>query len=105
MPVSVTLDGYAGSHRAVRELVAEGRRWKRTTLRSSNYLNNLVEQDHRSIEARTRPMLGFQTFASAATAIAGIELLHRIRKGQFSLRKLGLKDQAAPIIWKAVLAA
>ena len=104
-PVSVTLDGYVASHRAVREMPSEDRRWKRTTLRSSKYLNNLVEQDHRGIKSRTRPMLGFKTFASAATTIAGIELLHRIRKGQFSLRTLGLKDQTAPFLWNAVLAA
>ena len=104
-PVSITLDGYAASHRAVRELADEDRRWKRTTLRSSKYLNNLLEQDHRGIKSRTKPMLGFKTFAPAATTIAGIELLHRIRKEQFSLRKLGLKDQAAPAIWSAVLAA
>jgi transposase-like protein len=104
-PVSVTLDGYAASHRAMREMVNEDRGWQHTTLRSSKYLNNLIEQDHRGIKSRTRPMLGFKTFASAATTLAGIELLHRIRKGQFSLRKLGLKDQAAPVIWDAVLAA
>ncbi len=50
-------------------------------------------------------MLGFKIFVFAATTIAGIELLHRIRKGQFSLRKLGLKDQAAPCVWNAVLVA
>ena len=104
-PVSVTLDGYAASHRAVRELANEDRRWKRTTLRSSKYLNNLVEQDHRGIKSRTRPMLGFKTFATAATTIAGIELLHRIRKQQFSLSNLGLKDQTALSLWNAVLAA
>ena len=75
-PRTVTFDGYAASHRAVREMVDEDRRWKRTTLRSSKYLNNLVEQDHRGIKSRTRPMLGFKTFAAAATTIAGIELLH-----------------------------
>ena len=104
-PVSVMLDGYAASHRAVRELANEDRRWKRTTPRSSKYLNNLVEQDHRGIKSRTRPMLGFKTFANAATTIAGVELLHRIRKQQFSLSNLSLKDQAAPSLWNAVLAA
>ena len=41
----------------------------------------------------------------AATTIAGIELLRRIGKSQFFLRRLRLKDQAAPAIWNAVLAA
>lgn len=47
------------------------------------YLNNLVEQDHRSIKRRVRPMLGFKSFKSAASTIAGIELINMIRKGQF----------------------
>ena len=47
------------------------------------YLNNLVEQDHRFIKRRVRPMLGFKSFASAASTIAGIEIVNMIRKGQF----------------------
>ncbi len=43
-------------------------------------------------------MLGLKTFASAATTIACIELLHRIRKEQLSLKKLRLEDQATPAI-------
>jgi hypothetical protein len=41
----------------------------------------------------------------AATTIAGIELMHRIRKGQFKLGRLGTKGNTAPKIWNAVLAA
>jgi transposase-like protein len=51
------------------------------------------------------PMLGFKNFRRAATTIAGIELIHRIRKGQFKLGKLRIKDKTAPEIWNAVLAA
>jgi putative transposase len=47
------------------------------------YLNNLVEQDHRFIKRRVRPVLGFKSFKSAASTIAGIELVNMIRKGQF----------------------
>ena len=83
----------------------ENRAWKQSKLRSSKYLNNLIEQDHRGIKFRTRPMLGFKNFDCAATTIAGIELLRRIGKNQFSLRPLRVKDQTAPTIWNAVLAA
>ena len=31
-------------------------------LRQIKYLNNIVEQDHRSIKRIVRPMLGFQSF-------------------------------------------
>ena len=103
-PVSITLDGYAASHRAVREMPKEDQRWNRTKLRSSKYLNNLTEQDHRGIKSRTGPMLGFKDFDCAATSIAGIELLRRIRKGQFALGRLRLKRQSVPTIWNAVLA-
>jgi transposase-like protein len=102
-PVSITLDGYAASHRAVRELPAQNSRWKDTRLRSSKYLNNRIEQDHRNVKSRIKPMLGFKVFDRAAVTIAGIELLHRIRKGQFNLGRLRLKGQAAPAIWDAVL--
>jgi transposase-like protein len=48
-------------------------------------------------------MLGFKRFRNAATTIAGIELMHRIRKGQFNLSMLGFEDTPAPAIWNAVL--
>jgi transposase-like protein len=104
-PISITLDGYAASHRAVREMSSENEVWKHPKLRSSKYLNNLIEQDHRGIKSRTGPMLGFKRFDYAAITIAGVELLRRIHKGQFALGPLRLKDQAAPAIWNAVLAA
>jgi transposase-like protein len=44
----------------------------------------LIEQDHRNIKSRTNAMLGFRQFSNAAITIAGIELMHRIRKGQFA---------------------
>ena len=51
-------------------------------LRQVKYLNNLVEQDHRAIKRLTRPLLGFKSFWSAAITLAGIELMHMVRKGQ-----------------------
>ena len=104
-PLRITLDGYAASHRAVREMPSENEIWKHTRLRSSKYLNNPIEQDHRGIKSRTGPVLGFRRFVYAAITIAGIELLRRIHKGQFALGSLRPKDQAAPAIGNAVLAA
>jgi transposase-like protein len=83
----------------------EDEAWNHTKLRSSKYLNNLIEQDHRGIKPRTGPMLGFKNFDCAAITIAGVELLRRIRKGQFASGRLRLKNQTAPAIWNAVLAA
>ncbi|MFV8988267.1 DDE-type integrase/transposase/recombinase, partial [Serratia fonticola] len=53
------------------------------SVRQNKYLNNLVEQDHRNIKRRIRPMLGFKSFRRAQTILAGIELIHMIRKGQY----------------------
>ncbi|HYX36315.1 MAG TPA: IS6 family transposase, partial [Oligoflexus sp.] len=49
------------------------------------FLNNIVEQDHRRIRQRTRPMLGIKTFTSAAKTIAGIEIMAMIKKGQLDI--------------------
>ena len=77
-----------------------------TTLRSSKYLNNLIEQDHCSVKLRIGPMLGFRLLLGTATiTIAGIELLRRIQKGQFNLGRLRLEDRSASDICNAALAA
>jgi putative transposase len=55
-------------------------------MRQIKYLNNIVEQDHRAIKRQVRPMLGFKSFWSAAVTLAGVELMHMIRKGRLLLR-------------------
>jgi transposase-like protein len=102
-PETITLDGYAASHRAAREMIAQGQLPEDTNIRSSKYLNNLIEQDHRNIKSRTKVMLGFKLFRNAATTISGIELMHRIRKGQFNLCALGLEDTSTPAVWNVIL--
>jgi len=72
------------SHLALRLLRREDPKWKYVQVRSSQYLNNLIEQDHRAIKRRCTSMGGFKSFGSAAITLAGIELAHRIRKRQFS---------------------
>jgi transposase-like protein len=104
-PDTTTLDGYAASHRAVREMKADCDLKENTKVRSSKYLNNVIEQDHRGVNARLGPMLGLKWFRTAAITITGIELLHRIRKGQFNLGRLRLKDRRASATWEAVLTA
>jgi transposase-like protein len=51
-------------------------------LRQSAYLNNRIEQDHRAIKRRIRPMLGFKSAESARIILGGIEMVHMMRKGQ-----------------------
>jgi putative transposase len=52
------------------------------TIRQCKYLNNMVEQDHRAVKRKVRPMLGFKSFWAACCTIAGIEVMHAMRKGQ-----------------------
>jgi transposase-like protein len=104
-PRTTTLDGLKQSHLALRLLRREDPKWKYVLVRSSQYLNNLIEQDHRAIKRRCASMGGFKSFRSAAITSSGIELAHRIRKRQFSLgrgryRNFGSLKQ----IWDRTLA-
>jgi len=54
-------------------------------IRQIKYLNNIVEQDHRFIKKRTKPMLGFKSFYSAKVTIAGIENVRMIQKRQITV--------------------
>jgi transposase-like protein len=80
VPVKITIDKSGANTAAVRSLIADS--GVPIELRQSKYLNNLVEQDHRAIKRRTRPMMGFKSFWSARRIIAGIETMHMINKGQ-----------------------
>jgi transposase-like protein len=85
VPRKITLDGHVPSRRALWLLRREHACWRNVLVRTNRYLNNIVEQDHRAIKHRCASMAGFKSFATAAVAIAGIELAHRIRKRQFIL--------------------
>ena len=76
-----------------------------TEVRSSKYLNNLIEQDHRDVKSGIDPMLGFKRFRTAAITIAGVELVRRTHKDQFNIGRLRLEDRRVPAVWNAVLAA
>ena len=89
----------------MRELKADGSLPSDTKLRSSKYLSNLIEQDHRGVKQRIAVILGFKGFRHAAIMIAGIELMHRIRKGQFGLGHLDVQGRTASAVWNAVLGA
>jgi MFS family permease len=80
--------------------------WGVSTLITS-WVNQLVGPGQRldGVKLRIGPMPGFKWFSTAAIVIAGIELVRRIHKGQFKLRRLRLKDRSTPAVWNAVLAA
>ena len=96
IPRVVTLDAYAASHRAIAELKSAGTLPRRVRIRSSKYLNNVVEQDHRRIKQRIRPMLGFKRFDTAAVTITGIELAQKTKNDQFKIGQLSGRPGTAP---------
>jgi IS6 family transposase len=55
---------------------------RRCRCRIVPYLNNIVEQDHRSIKRRVNASLGFRSIDGAQRTIQGYEAMHMIRKGQ-----------------------
>ena len=45
-------------------------------------MNNIIEQDHRSIKQIVNTMLGFKSFQSANKTLKGIEAMNMIKKRQ-----------------------
>ena len=78
VPEKVTIDK-SGVNKAALDEVNAGRDLP-IVVRQAKYLNNMVEQDHRAIERATRPILNFKSFRSARNVLAGVELMHMIRK-------------------------
>ena len=70
-------------------------------VRQIKYLNNVVEQDHRAIKRIIRPMMGFKDFRCARSILAGIEVMHIIRKGQ--MQDEGIAKSAAEQFYLLVM--
>lgn len=82
LPRVITVDKNPAYTTAVQQLKDEKAMKQETLLRQKKYLNNIIEQDHRFIKKIIKPMLGFKSFKTAENTIAGIEVMHMIRKGQ-----------------------
>jgi transposase-like protein len=55
------------------------------------YLNNVLEQDHRAIKRRMRASQYFRSFWGAWRTIAGYEAIHMMRKSQVCCSAAGAK--------------
>ena len=77
--VTDRLTSYPG---ALRDMKREGELGRFVQHRRGRWLNNWVEQDHRRIKRRVRPMLGFKRFVTARRTLAGIEAMAMLSKGQ-----------------------
>jgi transposase-like protein len=79
----MTIDGSDANEAAIKRSNEE--HGTAIAIRQVQYLNNIVEQDHRAVKRVTRPMLGFQSFDAAQDTLVGIELMHMIKKRQMVL--------------------
>jgi len=80
VPEKITIDGSAANEAGIKSYNEE--HGIVIAIRKINYLNNIVEQDHRGVKRVTRPMLGFKSFDAAQDTLVGIELMHMINKRQ-----------------------
>lgn len=81
-PEKVTIDKSGSNLSALNNANKELAEDQQIEIRQIKYLNNIIEQDHRFIKKRTKPMLGFKSFHSAKVTIAGIENIRMIQKMQ-----------------------
>jgi transposase-like protein len=70
-PRKIALDGYQPSHQALRLLRREDPKRKYFLVRSSQYPNNVIEQDHRAIKRRCAWMTGFSQVTRTALRSSG----------------------------------
>ena len=83
-PQKVTIDKSGSNISALNAANKDLPEDQKIEVRQIKYLNNIVEQDHRFIKKRTKPMLGFKSFHSAKMTITGIENIRMIQKGQIT---------------------
>ena len=79
-PEKITIDKSGANTAAIEDYNAEHEAC--IERRQCKYLNNIVEQDHRAIKRVVGSMLGFKSMRCARILLAGIEVMHMIRKGQ-----------------------
>ena len=79
-PELINIDKSGANKHAIR--VYNKRSFSKIKVRQCKYLNNIVEQDHRFIKKRIIGGLGFKEFESAKRTLAGIEIVHMIKKEQ-----------------------
>ena len=71
-------------------LKKEGTLRRRCRHRPVQYLNKILEQDHRAIQRRVNAKYGFREFQAARRTIQGYEAMNMLRKGQ--VRWVGKTD-------------
>jgi transposase-like protein len=80
-PFSITTEKLASYPKAILRLQNEGLLSKNVVHRTSKYLNNIIEADHRALKRVIRRTRGFQTMKTAAATLTGFEIMRMIRRG------------------------
>ena len=81
-PRVINVDGHPAYASAIGELKQTGVLGRNCRCRSSQYMNNIIEQDHRFVKKRVVTSQGFRSANGALSSIAGYEAMNIIRKGQ-----------------------
>jgi len=101
MPRVINVDKNPAYTAAIEALVVEGALPPRVRLRQCKYLNNVIEQDHRTVKKRTWLAKGYGSFQGAWRTLQGIEAVHMIRKGR--VRWLAKSDAVGQALFIADL--
>jgi len=83
-PRLINIDKSGANTQAKRIVNQYSLTFKKIRIRRVKYLNNIVEQDHRTIKRRIAITTGFKEFESAQRTLAGIEIINIIRKDQLT---------------------
>ena len=67
---------------AIADIKKEGKLRSRCCHRPVQYLNSIIEQDHRAIKRRVNAKQGVREFQAARRTIQGYEAMYIIRRGQ-----------------------
>ena len=81
-PRLINIDKSGANTQAIRIVNQYSLTFKKIRIRRVKYLNNIVEQDHRTIKRRIVITTGFKEFESAQRTLAGKEIINIIRKNQ-----------------------
>jgi transposase, IS6 family len=81
-PRVINVDGHPAYPAPVADLKHSGALGRRCRCRRSQYMNNILEQDHRYVKKRVVASQWFRSVDGALNTIAGYEAMNIIRKGQ-----------------------
>jgi transposase, IS6 family len=82
MPSVINVDKNPAFPPAYAQLLREGEFTTQVKLRQVKYLNNIIENDHKSTKRKARYRQWFQSFPTARATLDGMETMRLIQKGQ-----------------------